>query len=1325
MKFGKYVAVDVVALTGHGSVFTARRAAGGAVSFAVKQYKSPQTDPDEPHWDCQHFLDRARVQKSVVASGGRYWVPVHDMGLNEQGAWVVMDCHPLSAQKLIDNGVRLKPAALHNLTNSVIKGLVELQQVRRRAHGNLRPSNVLICGGADLAEAPVMLTDPAQGVCEPEAGDLYAVGNLIHELVLHRPFAGPGQWPVQDEEGWQRLGIAGAQWRELCRALLNPTPELRPPLVDVARSLRSLAPKQRVRMKIRKRYLLVPGAAAALVLIAMGALALAVSSARNQLDRAKKGWVDAFAAAVADPDRRTRYQTDPDLKRVLDFLDLSRVAVPLRGGRLASNFSPLELYRLRNRTSAVERILQDLSPQRWRRLHELAMMQQEYRGRGWDQPADYLDKLIAATQPRPWARVVDGIDHLLRVEPALKDKRADVESAWEQLRAHLSQLESTRDQTLNAFARSLRLSGADAVKLSDAGFEGLEKLHSTDELAGRLATAARSGWPGNVDATRLAADVRRDADLTHPRPQDMELWLNRFPLYSVRRTETALAAADLRKRLNAASDAVDNANSLPDERAIVDEDRASIDAAIDRLADARFIEKEFEDGTFAGQRDRIAARIDGLPKLVHPQKPVDWIKALPALKTASQKVNSYWEQWKQSQLASAGKSADQRGQLAAMKVRAEAMQTSLGELAKRFPAAPTDLPDAFNAAAQRRRDREIASLLRGIDPQAPQVDALKMTGASAAYEDWCATLRKLSQDFPIRKEFLSPDDRPDEKWALQDGFWNDPEIQQLVKADVDRLSQLRGLADEPREALVRTASESSQPELAFQAWRLLGRNELRPEWPGNAGEFAAELRMRRRLDQILAKLRDPSARAGTTDVLREQGPARWRRFVEVARGEADLQSAWELRNPFSVGPAQVANLSPVARYNLWLWQSRQALAENDQAALGQALDRLVTAAGELKDRPEAASLPARLSGASAKEPFADQNPGDLFRVALLGVQPPVEFKRVESQSGRSFYLCTTEVSVGQFAAAVEAAGAWKQAGELPWSYKPSQADVRRGPRSWEWVAQGGVARLSPPQLWLTPDDANDFAPPLRASRFNRMSLAEAVGGGPSDQHPMQQVSAQAALWFAGICECRLPTAREWLTAYETYEKKGTIEQWNLRDRTFELQRAYASGGDFVAMSPPQWPDDGAFRPETYALAVARNARSRNENDGALFFRPVDASGGSVFHHLVGNVAEYLCDESEAFERLDDKRSPEAVRKFAQQFGRGLSVIGGSALSAPELPVDKPLSLPRSDQGYADVGFRLACTAPARNLAERAKWALAGQKYLWQHVSDDTDSRRGQ
>jgi len=194
-----------------------------------------------------------------------------------------------------------------------------------------------------------------------------------------------------------------------------------------------------------------------------------------------------------------------------------------------------------------------------------------------------------------------------------------------------------------------------------------------------------------------------------------------------------------------------------------------------------------------------------------------------------------------------------------------------------------------------------------------------------------------------------------------------------------------------------------------------------------------------------------------------------------------------------------------------------------------------------------------------------------------------------------------------------------------------------------------------------------------------------------------------------MCGCRLPTSREWLAAYEQFGKNVPPDQLNLRDVTWETERQYQATG-----KPSSSLLDDIFQDTT---SPSQDARTRPINDGTLFFRPVDSSGGSVFHHLVGNVAEFLCEDSERFENLADAKSPQVISSFAGQSAGSLSVIGGSALSSPSIPVDRPQPLPRADRGFADVGFRLAISAPPRSLAEKVKWALRGQNYVWPNQND--------
>jgi formylglycine-generating enzyme required for sulfatase activity len=429
-----------------------------------------------------------------------------------------------------------------------------------------------------------------------------------------------------------------------------------------------------------------------------------------------------------------------------------------------------------------------------------------------------------------------------------------------------------------------------------------------------------------------------------------------------------------------------------------------------------------------------------------------------------------------------------------------------------------------------------------------------------------------------------------------------------------------------------------------------------------------------------------------------------------------LASAAELQQAFGVDSGQFGSLAPEARFNLSLLEIRRHMQDASEDRLRPLVAQLTAAARELKDPTVATDLSRRLARLGEKEPFAAAARGDEFTLKPAGADVPVTFHRIKPQGRRPFFLATTELSFAQFSAIVSANTAWDDLRSLVWSPQPGElGDPRRGPRVWEWVMRP-APQMYPTQLWLFPEEANDFPEALRDPRvgkFNSAVLREAAGGMPSDRHPVQYVPPVAAIYVAGLAGCRLPTTAEWRAAYDGFEKAVPAAEWNLRDQTWQLERdrlaKVGSAGGENGNRGPHAADDGIYLPPAPKVATGASAKALPHRDGTLFFRPADGPGGRTFRHLVGNVAEIVCDASEPFEQLTD-RTAQRVRVFAADPSVALFVIGGSALSPPESPNDEPLPV-KPDGAYADVGFRLAFTAPSKNLAEKLEWVLAGQGFV--------------
>ncbi len=1299
--FGPYQVTEELYLTSTGAVLRAKRLDDETGNYVVKRFSVPADDPSEPHWDHAIFLDRARVQQQVVAGGARHWAVVYQVGVSDSGAWFATDYLPLSAQKLLDAKVEVGAAALHSVANSIVEGLIELRSARGRPHGNLKPSNVLF-DGKDLTTARVLLTDlgsPAQAAKAGEPGDVQALGQLIYQLVMHEPFSDQ-PWPLQDDPRWQALGADADVWRQLCGDLLVPVAALRPPLEIVASRLEPLAPR-RPTHKLRGALIaaLVP-----LAILMAGVVTLTVldHSARNKFAQSRQQWFGAFAIAMQNPARRHVYLSDPTLRQITEAMSPRRIdLLPTSSSGLLC-WSVSDYRQAVAANALVQQVQTDLTPDHWACLADAMSMKAKFESRAWPQPADYLGKLIDAARPGPGADVAPAIDRLLELTPRIAQELAKADDSWKQLSEKTQEIQKKDDRTLKAMAVFLRSSAAAGIEITSSGLHGFDQVRQNARLAERLATATRD-FPSNVDRQRLTKDVSDSMDLDRLQRGDIEQYLGLLALNSIRRDETGAAVVALQKRLGDTVELVDKSHPDQREQTELKKGHENALASIADFGKSVFTARSMADGTFAARRTEVEAKIDSLRRFYHADGPEDWLKTLPVLSTSSPRINAYWEAWRQLLHESIDEMTRDRDLFADYKQRADRLRNLLTNLDSQFPPVPRGLNANYTAAAANRREAFLEKLLPLIDPRSARLDPNAQKTAQAQYGQWSDNLKALAVDFPIRKQVLLLSDRPDKKWESKSAFWRDPVIQSLVKVDLDRINRLQSLTRLRRNDLANKAKQSNDPEVMLAAWQLLGTHQT-PPWPAEPGELTTELSLRQGIEQAIKELPGREATAIAAD-LKTQGPVRWKRFVEAAGSESMLAEAIAGQRGSAITTEDVASLSAPARFNLWTYVLKQGIDRQNDQIVQDAVANLRTAANDLKDQ----DLVEHLARLNDREAFADQNPGEVFTTGILGVQPAVEFRRVQPHDSRPFYLATTEVSFGQFSAVVQAANAWGEAKKLPWAYSSTQRDPRRGPRVWEWAGQSTIP-MSCPQYWLTPDEDNDFAMPFRAGRFNRMVLADRYGGPPEPDHPMQQISAQVALYYAALCGCRLPSTSEWLAAYEQFEKATTDAQWNLRDQTWEQQRKYlADSGSTRSL------EDGIFRTEP--ASGGQRAKAMSFDDGTLYFRHVASpASGSVFHHLIGNVAEYECDDVEAFDSWKDKKTAAGIAGFAKSEAHSLFVIGGSALGPTDVAPTRPLPVTHTDQGYADVGLRLAFTAPARSLAERVKWTVGPLKYRWPAVA---------
>lgn len=561
----------------------------------------------------------------------------------------------------------------------------------------------------------------------------------------------------------------------------------------------------------------------------------------------------------------------------------------------------------------------------------------------------------------------------------------------------------------------------------------------------------------------------------------------------------------------------------------------------------------------------------------------------------------------------------------------------------------------------------------------------------------------------------------------------------IVKPVLARLNALAEVsASEDRKTLAATALKASaeSPEKAWAAWRRLGKLGQVP-WPQNLDDLSQEVAIHKKLQALIEScIKDADRKKRLHGELAQGSVQRWQAaFGRLAPGDSeravglltdlglDLSRIDPLGQEFGGGPSQ---LTEHARYNLLLHQTFAGRSVPDREVVS-VRDRFIAAVKSkmpnTAKRPEVQDFLLKLATVETSE----DNVGDLskagpagsvlgrwqckpledgkaaeFSWELEGQRRTLLFRRVDPRDAgmRPFYLATTEVPIGLLLEVINAAGKWQEfkgvlyqhesyMGPLSWKINESQTglEVRK-----EWVEQ--TVKLP------TPSAAEKEKPSLRS--------------------PVQGLSAPAAIYFCRLMKCRPPSPAEWKEALAAIGGEAKGVTWNLRDKAWqeELRRIFWAwrSESKLASYQVRWPDAGIFWPADVARASRKASESAlpsaKSDDGTVWFAPVDSGAEQRFHHLVGNVAEFVHDQPDAIEGLSDS-SAKGVAGFVSRTLDHLYVIGGSALSPPEVVTDKPYQadLITCQQGRSDVGFRLAFSAPRRTLSQQLAVLTKDLPYL--------------
>ncbi len=455
-------------------------------SRVIKVLRAPVTlwTDDAIREEVDGFRLSAKTQKAA-ANQSKHWAPIYeiaalrhvpddalsdelspDRNIVASGAYQITQRYERSAQTLIDSRVNLLNTDLRNIMSGIIQGLIDLRKTAHRAHGNLKPPNVLLNNTADLAAATVHLSDPApDGFLTKNSfdKDLTDLGNMLYELVNLRPHAGG---TVGRSDDWDELGPNGEDWRKLCNNLLDvQAPAESRDLEKILPQLQTWTAKPR---KNRKPMMI--AASIILFMIAGGFTwwwmtrppKLAYDAANwEKLCLSYHQWFGDFANRMADENTRNRFrgagyptevvQLFNDAKSELEEYEPKILArKPDDALKLAINptdaaktgYSP---YYTQQGVKLIEATEKALSPEKWPLLKNLDTVANQYNERGWGKAAAGVRTVVDSAQPPPLpkdpldiaerAKLVKSVNIVTNIDKTIAANRSidDINTHWNQI----------------------------------------------------------------------------------------------------------------------------------------------------------------------------------------------------------------------------------------------------------------------------------------------------------------------------------------------------------------------------------------------------------------------------------------------------------------------------------------------------------------------------------------------------------------------------------------------------------------------------------------------------------------------------------------------------------------------------------------------------------------------------------------------------------------------------------------------------------------------------------------------------------------------------
>jgi hypothetical protein len=1016
-------------------------------------------------------------------------------------------------------------------------------------------------------------------------------------------------------------------------------------------------------------------------------------------------WVGSLQAALNDGARRQRWSTDADLRETavahlgngapkrleLDPRVLAGSNAPLTeiGNTVPASIATTDgagkVRAAAARVEAIEKLLGQ-----WPAL-ATAREQKNKLAATW--PKAVASVALPETLPLDQS-LATAIDQALTAAQQL----ARIFEQSDATLVDLKRLEDAGDPALAAAATSLQAAAAGATSL-EALAAALTPLRA--ELAPVLARLGADWSAGRIDRERFFRDRGANWSAGVAPAAVLKKWSAEVADYTrVADLAPQLPTADWQKALGESQRLQSQLAAIPEARAAaaaLATRQQALQAEWSALLAPGLVQKDVAprlEAARAALAKQAALAAELSATLARHTDTAGWMRQLRDTRIAeSPVIDTEWQRQRDLLLkpldAEALKADPSR--FIAERVRAERIQRFLRELAatkalpENFPAEEdTDEAIARELKARLHTARE-AALAKAIDALTWKPDGSPgeteeefwrkpaVRPIAVSYEKDYKDLRGFGRELTKALEPLAEGVAWQNAGVLLDGWrpdWTKPEKfagSAALTAALQRVARLDALVAAKERGPLLVAARGESLAEAVTAWQRLG--EL-PDWLRDAADLEADQQL---ATTLLAKaqreIKRPAALETFRTKLGEGQSQRWSAALARARSEADLARLFGAMPAYGIDET---NLPAPARFNALLHRLRtkawskipkeQGPQERDEAiALLNAQSaadpaRVLALVGQLQkvEFAERGIDPARTGPGASEWKLDEASSADRLVYVWAGKDPKqphrLEFARVAVEGGAPVYLGVSEMPVQLFLDWLGATAGLPE--KIVAAEKPMFEDFESlgpgGPRALGFRPEGKTWKLLPrfASTWGVPMPEAERVPP------------------PTALSPVNYISFSAAELFAASLHCRLPTEAQWRSAARL-EQAAPGAAPNLRDPRWRK---------LASVTPTQrWlPSAGGnvFR-ETSIVAPGTEVKTRDADDPALLFNDVTGEPGRPLHHLVGNVAEFVLDAQNR-----------------------AGVIGGSALSPADLPVDRFVPLDRSERetGYCDVGFRLAFDA---------------------------------